>query len=343
MEDRGGNEHSDDGGPAPRLRTPLTERLGIRHPILLAPMGDSAGGRLAAAVSDAGALGLLGGGYADPTWLARELELAAGSRIGIGFITFALDQHPETLALALDAEPVAVQLSFGDPRPHADAIRAAGAALICQVQHDDEVAQALEAGADVIVAQGSDAGGHGRPDRGTVGLVPSILDRVGEVPVVAAGGIADGRGLAGALALGTAGVSLGTRFLASDEAISTEAEAAGLLAHGSADTVRSSVIDLIRGPAWPEGHDGRLVRNDLVERWHDDPAGIAAAREELSAAYRSSAPDDHSIRALWAGEGLDLVTEILPAATIVERVVDSAVAEIRRAATFVIGSDPNEP
>src|SRR5690606_36869895 len=97
-----------------RIRTPLTDLLDIRHPILLAPMGDTAGGRLAAAVSAAGGLGMLGGGYARVDWLERELELARGARIGVGFITFALDERPEALEVALAARPVAVQLSFGD-------------------------------------------------------------------------------------------------------------------------------------------------------------------------------------------------------------------------------------
>ena len=320
----------------PRLRTALTDRLGIDHPILLAAMGDSAGGRLAAAVSNAGALGMVGGGYADPVWLERELQLVGDARVGIGFVTFALDERPDTLRQALEAAPVAVQLSFGDPRPYADAIKATGAALICQVQRDDEVDQAIEAGADVLIAQGQDAGGHGRPDRGTFSLVPSIVDRAGSIPVVAAGGVADGRGLAGALALGAAGVCVGTRFLATEESITTAAEAAALVAHGGDDTVRSPVIDLVRGPAWPEGYDGRLVRNALTERWDGDLAGLDAHRDELHAAYHASAPDDYTMRALWAGEGLDLITAIVPAATIVERMVVEAIDRLRAVNAAVV-------
>ncbi|HRE01461.1 MAG TPA: nitronate monooxygenase, partial [Ilumatobacteraceae bacterium] len=214
------------------IRTRVTELLGVRHPVLLAPMGDTAGGRLAAAVSAGGGFGLIGGGYGDVAWLEREIDAAAGARVGIGFITFALDQHDGALDVALAARPVAVQLSFGDPRPYAERVKAAGALLICQVQSRTEIDHAVEAGADVLIAQGSDAGGHGRGDRATMGLIPSVLDRVGDTPVVAAGGIADGRGLAGALALGAAGVCMGTRFLASAEAISTPAEAEALVAHG---------------------------------------------------------------------------------------------------------------
>lgn len=167
------------------ISTDLTRLLGIRHPVLLAPMGDTAGGKLAAAVSNGGGLGLIGGGYADPVWLRHELELAGDARIGIGFITFALDQQPDTLQVALDTKPVAIQLSFGDPRPHASRIHDQGALLICQVQSDEEIELALEAGADVFIAQGQDGGGHGRGERATMGLVPSLVDQVAPRPLSA--------------------------------------------------------------------------------------------------------------------------------------------------------------
>jgi len=313
---------------APSIATALTGLAGIRHPVLLAPMGDAAGGRLATAVSAAGGLGMLGGGYADPVWLERELAVAAGARIGVGFITFALERRPEALRLALDAGPVAVQLSFGDPRPHADAIHAAGSLLFCQAQRSDEIAAAVDAGADVIIAQGRDAGGHGRPDRGTIGLVPSVVDRVAPLPVVAAGGIADGRGLAAALALGAAGVTVGTRLLASVEAISNAAEAALLVAKGAEDTVRTSAFDVIRGPAWPSGHDGRALRNDLTGRY---ATGDADAHEELRERYRRAGPQDYDLRPVWAGEGLDAIDAIAPAGAIVADLVAGAVRAIEEA------------
>lgn len=293
-------------------------------------MGDSAGGRLASAVSDAGGLGLIGGGYADVRWLERELaEVATGSRIGVGFITFALDEHPEALDLALSADPVAIQLSFGDPRPYVERVRAAGAMLICQVQSDDEVSAALAAGADVIVAQGQDAGGHGRSARATMGLVPSVVDRVTPTPVVAAGGIADGRGLAAALMLGASGVTMGTRFLATSEAISTSAEAAALVASRSSDTVRTSTFDEIRGPAWPVGHDGRVVRNHFVDLAETAPS------DELRELYNASDPLDMSIRPVWAGEGLDLIGSIEPAGVVMEQIMREASLALGSAAGWL--------
>ena len=310
------------------ISTPLTELLGISHPILLAPMGDVAGGPLAAAVSDAGAFGLIGGGYGDPGWLEQELIGAGDARVGVGFITFSIDPRSDALRLALEARPPAIQLSFGDPRPFADLIHGAGALLICQVQTDEEVALAVEAGADIIVAQGQDAGGHGRSGRGTIGLVPSVVDRVSPIPVVAAGGLADGRGLAAALMLGAVGATMGTRFFATVESISDDASDRALVAGRSEDTVRTSVFETIRGPAWPAGHDGRVIGNRLTDWWSEHQAD-PGSHEPVKAEYRATAPDDYSMRPLWAGEGIDLVHSIETAADVVASVVAQAVGQLR--------------
>lgn len=315
---------------ADAFATPLTELLGVRHPILLAPMDGAAGGLLAAEVSAAGAFGQIGGGYCDVGMLREELALAKGARVGIGFITFALQKRPEALEAALSASPPAVQLSFGDPRPYADQIHDAGALLICGVQTPDEVGLALDAGADVIVAQGRDAGGHGRPDLGTMGLIPAVVDRAGSTPVVAAGGIADGRGLAAALMLGASGITMGTRFLATNEALSNPVEAAELVSRRSVDTVRTSAYDVVRGPAWPEGHDGRVVRNDFTVAWESEPGHPQTQIDSLKSRYRSSGETDYSMRPLWAGEGLDLITSIEPAALIVESVIAEAIDALGR-------------
>lgn len=307
-----------------RLVTPLTELLGIDHPILLAPMGGAAGGRLAAAVSTAGGMGIVGGGYGDPAWLEAELDLVGDARVGIGFITFALEQRSAALDVAMQAWPALVQLSFGDPRPFADRVHAGGALLVCQVQSSSELELAVEAGADVIVAQGRDAGGHGRPDRGTVALVPSVVDRVAPLPVVAAGGIADGRGLAAMLALGAGGVVMGTRLLATSEAISTPVELAALVANGAQETVRTEAFDVVRGPAWPSGHDARALRNDLVDAFDDEVDSY-----ELRDRFKGAAADDYSLRPVWAGEGLDLVTSIETARDVIEATVARAVGVLK--------------
>jgi nitronate monooxygenase len=176
------------------LRTRLTERLNITHPVLLAPMGSVSGGRLAGAVSEAGGLGLIGGGYGDKEWLEREFAAAGNRRVGCGFITWSLAKQPGLLEVALAHRPAVLMLSFGDPRPFAKRIQAEGVVLMCQVQSRDHTLQALDARAEVIVAQGTEAGGHGG-SRATLPLVPAIVDlvarRAPEVVVVAAGGIAE--------------------------------------------------------------------------------------------------------------------------------------------------------
>src|SRR6185503_15493115 len=182
------------------IETSLTRRLGISHPVLLAPMDVVADARLTAAVSDAGGFGILGGGYGDEHWLARELDLLQRSRarFGVGFITWSMAKQPKLLDLALERKPTAIFLSFGDPKPFVDRIKRAGALLICQIQSVALAKDAAAAGADIIVAQGTEGGGHGA-SRGLVTLVPEVVDALGSrVPVVAAGGIADGRGLAAA-------------------------------------------------------------------------------------------------------------------------------------------------
>ncbi len=307
------------------ITTPLTELLGIEHPVLLAPMAGVAGGRLAAAVSAAGGLGIVGGGYGDPATVEREMAAAGPARVGVGFITFGLETRADSLRIALERRPAVVQLSFGDPAPYVEQIRAAGARLIAQVQSVAEARHAVEVGADAVIAQGQDSGGHGRPGRGTIGLVPAIVDAVAPVPVVAAGGIADGRGLAAALALGAAGISLGTRFYAAVESISTAGAAERLVAASGDDTTRSSAFDVLRGPAWPDGYDGRALRNRTTEQWGDGaiaPDDLAA----LAAAYRAAPEDDYSVKVIWAGEGLDLIHAIEPAGAILDAVVAQAAA-----------------
>ena len=196
----------------------ITAVLGIQKPLVLAPMGFVSGGALAAAVTGAGGLGLIGAGYGDPEWLRREFERANGARVGIGFITWSLAKQPALLDFALARKPAAVMLSFGDPAPFAAKIKASGAKLICQVQDLATTRQALAVKPDVLVAQGTEAGGHGGA-RSLLALLPAVKDVAGETPVLAAGGIADRRGVGGAMALGAAGVLVGTRFSASDEAL----------------------------------------------------------------------------------------------------------------------------
>src|ERR1700710_2187948 len=251
------------------ISTSLTALLDIRHPILSAPMDVIAGARLTAAVSSAGGFGILGGGYGEKAWLEAETKKLKGSRapFGIGFITWSLAKQPELLEVALDAKPRAVMLSFGDPKPFAPRIKSAGALLFCQVQTEDMARQALDAGADVLIAQGTEAGGHGA-SRTTIDIVPAIVDlAAARVPVVAAGGIADGRGLAAMLMLGASGVLLGTRFYASVEADGAEQAKRLICAANSGETVRGVVFDWSRKLLWPAPFTARSLINEHVRTW----------------------------------------------------------------------------
>jgi nitronate monooxygenase len=312
------------------LRNRLTELLGIEHPILLAPMDVVASGKLASAVSQAGGLGLIGGGYGDADWLGRELDAAGNIRVGCGFITWSLARQPELLALALDRRPAAIMLSFGEVAPFAPRIRETGSKLICQVQSLVQAKEAAACGADVIVAQGTEAGGHGA-SRGTVTLVPEIADAFPSIPVVAAGGIADGRGLAAALMLGADGVMMGTRFYASQEA-AAHPQAKRRIVEGSGDdTLRSIIFDISRRNVWPAPYTGRVMRNAHAARWlgredelkqHIDveAARYAAAREA----------GDFDTVAVIAGEAIGLIRDLPSASQIVERVVAEATALLSR-------------
>jgi len=318
------------------IATALTKAFELDYPIVLAPMGGASGGRLAAAVSNAGGLGLVGGGYGDREWLARELALvddAATRAWGVGLITWSI--RPGILELALSHRPRALMLSFGDPRPHASAIKAAGCTLVCQVQGVAEARLAQEAGADFIVAQGTEAGGHGG-SRSTFPLVPAIVDLVAPTPVLAAGGIMDGRGVAAALMLGAHGALMGTRFLASDEALGRDAAKRRLVEASGGDTARTRVFDVVRGYGWPEGYTGRALSNRFMARFDGrEDVLVATLDRERDAYFAAVERDDFDTALVWAGEGIDLVKSVEPAAKLVRDIGDDAEARLRGAASLL--------
>jgi len=309
------------------ISTPLTTLLGITHPILSAPMDVIAGARLTQAVSAAGGFGILGGGYGDKAWLEQEtVKLRSASvPFGIGFITWSLAKRPELLDIALTVRPRAIMLSFGDPKPFASKIKSAGARLICQVQDEGMARQALDAGADMLVAQGSEAGGHGA-SRTTIDIVPAIVDlAAGKVPVAAAGGIGDGRGLAAMIMLGASGVLLGTRFYASLECEGAEEAKKRICAATSCSSVRSIIFDLSRNNVWPAPFNGRCLINDHARRWIGREVELLQNRSAVAAEYAAArAAGNFDIAAVIAGEAVGLIHDVPPAAEIVERIVTEA-------------------
>jgi nitronate monooxygenase len=303
----------------------LTEALDIRHPIISAPMAYAAGGALAAAVSDAGGLGLIGGGYGNAEWIDEQFDAANGQRVGIGFITWSAAQNPSVVAAALKKRPAAVMLSFGDPMTFAAEVRASGTVLICQCQNLTHVRAALDAEADVVVAQGSEAGGHGAR-RGTFTLVPEVADMLARnspaTMLVAAGGVADRRGLAAALALGADGVLVGTRLCASQESLVKPPHKRAIVESDGDTTLRTHLPDIVRGLPWPSEFTARIQRNAFVDRWHGRESELARRIAVEGPRYLQAFADgDPEDTAVWFGEAAGLIDTIEPAARIIERMV----------------------
>jgi nitronate monooxygenase len=316
------------------LSNRLTRALNIRHPVVSAPMAFAGGGALAAAVSRAGGLGLIGGGYGDPAWLEDQFDAANDQSVGVGFITWSLRKSPSMLTDVLKRRPAAVMLSFGDPRRFVDEIRAARVLLICQCQNMDHVADAIDVGADVVVAQGAEAGGHGAL-RGTMSFVPEVADFLAKhapnTMLLAAGGIADGRGLAAALMLGADGVLVGTRLWASKEALVKQGHHNSIIESNGDGTLRTRVPDIARQLPWPRGFTARIRRNAFTDRWHgredllEQNSAIEGPRYRQ--AFMEGDPDN---TAVWFGEAAGLIDSIEPAALIVERMASDAAHHLTR-------------
>jgi nitronate monooxygenase len=316
------------------IATRLTRSWHLKHPILSAPMAFAGGGALAAAVSRGGGLGLIGGGYGDRGWLEQQFAAAGAETVGAGFITWSLRKSPSLLTEVLEHRPVAVMLSFGDPRPFAAEIRAAGAKLICQCQNMAHVADAVDVGADAVVAQGAEAGGHGA-SRGAMTFVPEAADYIAaHAPgtlLLAAGGIADGRGLAAALMLGADGVLIGTRFWASSEALVHARHHQAIIETTGDGTLRTRVPDIARQLEWPREFTARVRRNAFTDRWHGREDELERNVAVEGARYRQAfAEGDPDRTAVWFGEAAGLIRSIEPAARIIDRIAAEALACLQR-------------
>lgn len=292
-------------------------------------MGVMAGGRLAAAVSDAGGLGIIGGGYGDADWLELQFAAAGNSRVGCGFITWSIARNPKLLDQVLARQPAALMLSFGDLEPHASRIKALGIPLICQVQGMKYLREAVDAGADIIVAEGCEAGGHSG-HRGLFTLVPEAADYLAKCSpatvLVAAGGVGDGRGLAAALMLGADGVLVGTRFIASRESEAPEGFREAIIRADGDSTVKSNSVDVVRKRYWPNPEFVvRVLRNNFVARWHgrerEMEKVIDVEHEHFLSTFNTGDADNSGV---LMGEVSGIVHDSPPAAKIVENMVAQA-------------------
>jgi nitronate monooxygenase len=281
-------------------------------------------------VTAAGGLGLIGGGYGDADWLEREFAQAGNARVGCGFITWSLARKPHLLDQVLRHSPAAVMLSFGSPLPFAEKIKAAGALLICQVQTMAHAREAVEAGADIIVAQGAEAGGHGVA-RATLTIVPEVADYLAHgapaTLLLAAGGIADGRGLGAALMLGADGVLIGSRFWASEEALVPRSFQAAAVAAAGDDTIRTTVVDVARKIDWPQPFTARVMRTRFTMEWHgreDELAEPAVVEREMARYLDASSRGDVDNTGVFVGEAVALIRDVRPAGAILRQIVQEA-------------------
>ena len=316
------------------LRTRLTEAFGLDHPVIQAPMAFAAGGKLAASVSKAGGLGLIGGAYGDADWLDAQFLEAGNTEIGCGFITWAVKEKRDLVRSVLARNPKALFLSFGNPEALASDCAAADVPLICQIQTVRDARHAIECGASVLIAQGAEAGGHGE-SRATFTLVPEVADLIAKTSpdtlLCAAGGIADGRGLAAALMLGADGVLVGSRFWASEEAlVHPNMHEAAVHSNGD-DTIQSSVMDIARRLEWPERYGARVLKNDFTERWHDNVASLLENQDVEADKWRDAwTKGDVDVANTFVGEGVGMINTVEPAAVILHRMVEEAETHLAR-------------
>jgi nitronate monooxygenase/enoyl-[acyl-carrier protein] reductase II len=306
------------------LRTRVCDLFGIRYPILQAGMASYVGPELVAAVSNAGGLGLLGGVDHPVDELERLIEATrerTPQPFGVNLVL--AEPHEDKLDLLIRSRVPLIATSWGDPRSVVERAHAAGLLTLHQVETEEEAARGAATGVDALVAQGSDGGGHiGRI--GTMALVPAVVDAAGGVPVLAAGGIADGRGVAAALMLGAEGAFIGTRFLATNEAPIAPAWKQALVHAYSSDAWVTDVPDLIWGTEWP-GATGRALANDFVRRWQGREDALIAARPAVQARI-SVAEREGDARELvaWGGQSAALIHDIVPAGDLLERIVREA-------------------
>jgi nitronate monooxygenase len=311
--------------------------FGLDYPVMSAPMAMHSGATLAAAVSAAGALGSFGGvNPRGPDWVTEQaaaVRAATGQPFAVGFITAFLRSMGALFDAALAAKPSAIALSFGDVTPWIGPAKASGATVVCQVQTHADADAALAAGADVLVAQGIEAGGH----TGTMSLLPflaAVVDRHPDTPVLAAGGIGDGRTLAAVLAAGADGAWLGTVLLATPEAVEVQDVHKRLVVESDGtDTVFTRTYDILSGAPWPAAIGARLRRNRVTDEWNEREDELRDRREEVAkdhpGARMSGTPLDPDRDPVYYGQSAAFVHAIRPAAEVVHTICDDAEAILR--------------
>jgi nitronate monooxygenase len=311
--------------------TALTELLGIRVPILNAPMTPQAGGALAAAVSDAGGFGMLGFDEDEgEESIAAQAAMLGSRAFGIGMSAWALDARPQLLDIAIRSRPKIVSISFGDPKPYVDRLHDAGILVASQVQSRTWAQSALAAGVDVLVAQGQEAGGH-TGSVGTMVLMQIVLGMTAK-PVLVAGGVASGRGVAAVLAAGAAGAWIGTPFLLARESRSPDEARRRIAASNETQTIKTHVYDRLQHKPWPDEFAGRALRNPFVERWHGKEDALMQNAPAVDEFAKAKTQRDYSRAHVYAGESVGLIERVESAADILGRLEREATDRLRAVA-----------
>jgi len=325
------------------LKTRITELLGIDRPIISAPMVKMSGGSLAAAVSSAGGLGTFGcvnqAKTIGPDYIREQIGYIRSQTdkpFGAGFITQHIASAPQNFDAVLEEEIPVILLSFADPRPWLGRAKASGAKTICQVQTVEAARMAVAGGTDVLAAQGNESGGH----TGVMNLLPflvGLIEEFPDVPVVAAGGISNGRSLAAVLAAGADGAWMGTAFVATeedDEAPSAQKEL--IVGSDGEDTIYTQVFDIVNaaasgGAAWPEGIAGRAFNNRFAKEWHGREAELRQRVDEVVPAYNEGRQrGDIDIAPTWIGKSAAFIHSVRPAAEVLRNICDEAEQKLRR-------------
>jgi nitronate monooxygenase len=322
------------------LHTYLTTSWHLRYPIISAPMAYVGRGRLARAVSQAGGLGMIGIGSTESVeFLMREATIARGTdqgRFGIGMHTWAIERRPDLLDAAIEAKPFLISISFGSVAPYVERLHQHGILLATQVNTRAEAIQAERDGVDLIVAQGTEAGGHVTGKVSSLPLLQTVLDAV-QVPVFAAGGIASPRGVAAALAAGAEGVWVGTALLASPECENTENARMRIVQAQETDTVLTRVFDVAQGLAWPPQYPGRALRNRFIDQWHSHVDALSQdneARQQLAEAITTR---NYDLAHIYAGQAVGLITQQQSAGEVISYLGDGAERLLRDRSTRLLG------
>ncbi len=322
------------------LKTFLTEKLGLRYPILNAPMAYIAHGRLVKAVSEAGALGMLGIGKDSPEFIKKEVEYIrqddTNIKFGIGLLGWVIKDNPAIYQVALEAHPFLISISVGDLTPYVKPLQSEGILVATQVHSREEALAAEAAGVDLIAVQGSEAGGHTNKKVSTLPLLQVVLESV-KVPILASGGVASPRGIAAVLAAGAEGAWVGTAFLACPETSAVESARERVLQARETDTILTSVYDRANNLPWPEHIPGRAIQNDFTARWHGHEAELVQNSAALDELKQAAAQKNYNIANIYAGEAVGLVNERRSAGEVVRFLGEEAEILLRQRSRTLLG------